>query len=273
MGSIQNIVYYCCVLKGGRVLYAYNGADHEIENLAALCLEMTPSYHRWYFQTMNKKTFGFLMEDGYVYFAIVNENLGNPRVLQFLENLVDEFRKVAKRGSNRSISNLNSVCLQEQLVPAIQQMVASLEQLSVTGSEWPAQTTELAPSPSNIANGQIETRASTKAPLLGKLSKQDKKQMNEHVIAMRHIELEEHRISTDRVKVDSGPIDSNDQGSTVSPVSRHKDIGSMRRRSSFQNLQKKWCRHVRIVLAIDALVCLVLFVVWLGICGGLKCIH
>ncbi|CAI9756788.1 unnamed protein product [Fraxinus pennsylvanica] len=117
MGSIQNIVYYCCVLKGGRVLYAYNGADHEIENLAALCLEMTPPYHGWYFQTMNKKTFGFLMEDGDVY--IVKENLGNPRVLRFLENLEDEFRLVAKRGSNRSMSNLNSVCLQEQLVSAI----------------------------------------------------------------------------------------------------------------------------------------------------------
>ncbi|KAL2520320.1 SNARE-like superfamily protein [Forsythia ovata] len=273
MGSIQNIVYYCCVSKGGRVLYAYNGADQEIENLAALCLEMTPPYHRWYFQTMDKKTFGFLIEDGYVYFAIVNESLNKLGVHRFLENLKDEFRKVAKRGSNRSVSNLNSVCLQEQLVPAIHRMVASLEQLSVTGSEWPAETSELSPSPCNNANGQIETGASTKAPLLGKPSKQDKKQMKEHVIAMRHIELEEHRRSTDRVKVDSGAIDSNDQGSTVSPVSLHKDIGSMRRRSSSQNLQKKWCHQVRIVLAIDALVCLVLFVVWLGICGGVKCIR
>ncbi|CAA2987123.1 phytolongin [Olea europaea subsp. europaea] len=273
MDSTQNIVYYCCVLKGDRVLYAYNDADHEIENLAALCLEMTPPYHRWYFQTMNKKTFGFLMEDGYVYFAIVNESLGNPGFLRFLENLKDEFRKVAKRSSNRSMSNLNSVCLQEQLVPAIKSMVASLEQLSVTGSEWQAETSELSPSPSNNANGPIETRASsTKAPLLGKLSKQEKKQMKEHVIVMKHIELEEHRKSTDRVMVDSGAIDSNDQGPSVSPVSLHKDIGSMRRSSS-QNFQKKWCRHVRIVLAIDALVCLLLFLVWLGICHGVKCIR
>ncbi|XP_022861508.1 phytolongin Phyl1.1-like isoform X1 [Olea europaea var. sylvestris] len=273
MGSFQNIVYYCCVSKGGRVLYAYNGADHETENLAALCLEMTPPYHRWYFQTMEKKTFGFLMEDGYVYFAIVNESLGNRGVLRFLENLKDEFRKLAKRGSNRSMSNLSSVCLQEQLVPAIQRMVASLEQLSVTGSKWPDETKELSPSPCNNANGQIETSTSTKAPLLGKPSKQERKQMKEHIIAMRHIELEEHRRSTDRVKVDPGAMDFNDQGSTVAPVSLQKDIGSMRRRSSSQNLQKKWCRLVRIVLAIDALVCLVLLAIWLGICGGVKCIR
>lgn len=271
MGSIQNIVYYCCVSKGGRVLYAFNGADHETENLAALCLEMTPPYHRWYFQTMDKKTFGFLVEDGYVYFSIVNESLGNLGVLQFLKNLKDEFRKVAKRGSNRSMSNLNSVCLQDQLVPAVQRMVASLEQLSVSGSEWPAETSKLSPSPCNNASGQIETSASTKAPLLVKPSKQERKQMKEHIIAMKHIELEEHRRSTDRVKVDSGAIDSNDHGSTVSPVSLNKEIGSMRRRSSSQNVQKKWCRQVRIVLAIDALVCLVLFAIWLVICGGVKC--
>ncbi|KAL2456570.1 SNARE-like superfamily protein [Forsythia ovata] len=124
---------------------------------------------------MDKKTFGSLIKDGYVYFSIVNESLGKLGVHRFLENLKDEFRKVAKRGSNMSVSNLNSVCLQQQLVSAIHRMVASLEQLSVTGSEWPAETSELSHSPCNNANGQLETGAPTKAPLLGNPSKQDKR--------------------------------------------------------------------------------------------------
>lgn len=241
-------MYYCSVSKGGQLLYAYNGGDHEIENLAALCLEKVPPFHKWYFQTMAKKTFGFLMEgEGYVYFAIVDEGLGNAKVLRFLEQLKDEFRRVAKRGSCWTMSNLNSLCLQGELVPVI--------------------------SPCNNATGEIEGGASTNALLLGKPSRQEKKKMKDHVIAMRDAELEEHRKSTEQVKVDSGDLDMNDQGTTVSPIMSQKELCLVRSITSSQNFQKKWCRHVRVVLAIDALVCLVLFVIWLIICEGTKCLH
>lgn len=291
MGSIEKTVYYCCVSKskamGGRILYAYSGGEHEIESMAALCLERVPPYHKWYFQTMGKKTFGFLIEEGYVYFAIVAEGIGNSGILQFLERVRDEFRKAAKKGSSRSISNLSSLCIQEQLVPVIHRLITSIEHVSQTSNEWPAEASfphhhaGLSPSPTNEANGQTEIAASTKAPLLGKSSKHEKSRkkmmMKDHVIAMRDIELEEHRKSTDRVaKVDTGTLDSNSQSGAVSGnAAVPKDMGPslMRTRSGNQNIRKKWCRQVRIVLAIDAAVCLVMLVIWLIICGGTTCLH
>ncbi|CBI16993.3 unnamed protein product, partial [Vitis vinifera] len=203
MGSFENTVYYCCVSKGNRILYAYGGGGHEIENLAALCLERAPPFHKWYFQTMGKKTFGFLMEDGHVYFAIVDEGLGNPGVLQFLEHMRDEFKKVARKDSRGSPSSFNSLHIQDQLVPIIHRLISSLEHVSQTSNNWIA----------DDANGQMEAASSTKAPLLGKFSKQEKKKkMKDPVIAMRDIELEEHRKSTDRgIKIDSGNSDSNSQ--------------------------------------------------------------
>ncbi|XP_059636579.1 phytolongin Phyl1.1-like [Cornus florida] len=279
MGSIQNTVHYCCVSKGTRILYAYSGGDHEIENLAARCLERTPPYHTWYFHTMCEKTFGFLMEDGYVYFVIMDEGLGNSGVLQFLENVRSEFKKVARKGSSRSISNLNSLCIEEQLVPVIRHLITTLERVSNPSNEWQGKSPsphhmDLSPSSSNNANEQIEVSTSTKIPLLGKSSKQEKRKMKDHVIAIRDIELEEHRKSTDRgVKGNSGTLDSDNQGAVVSSGSLQKDMGSMRIRSGTQSIRKKWCRLVRIVLAVDAAVCLVLFVIWLGICGGTDCIH
>ncbi|MCI10652.1 putative VAMP-like protein, partial [Trifolium medium] len=93
MDSIQNKVHYCCVSKGNHILYAYNGGGEEVENVAALCLEAAPPFHRWYFETIGKKTYGLLMEDGYVYFTIVDEGLGSSVVLRFLEHVRDEFRK------------------------------------------------------------------------------------------------------------------------------------------------------------------------------------
>ncbi|KAL0326452.1 UNVERIFIED_CONTAM: Phytolongin Phyl1.1 [Sesamum radiatum] len=280
MDPVKTTVSYCCVSKGGRVLYAYNSGDHGVEDLAALCLERTPPFHRWYFQTTRKTTFGFLMDDGHVYFAIVNRGLGNSQVLGFLEKLRDQFRMLGKRGST-------SLCLQEQLLPAVTRLVASLERLSLSASgtgtkDWPAQNAlplpyqgELALSPFNNANGHIETGSSTKAPLLGKPNKQEKKKMKDHVIAVtvRDTEMEEHRRSTDRgVKIDSGLLNSSSQGtSSASPM--RKEFSSTRIKSGSQNLQRKWCRQVRIVLAIDAAVCLVLFVIWLIICHGTKCIR
>ncbi|XVE93628.1 hypothetical protein REPUB_Repub01dG0210400 [Reevesia pubescens] len=276
MGSIQNTVHYCCVSKGNRTLYEYSGGNHEIENLAALCLERTPPFHMWYFETIDKKTFGFFIEDGYVYFTIVDEVLENHGVLQFLEHMRNEFKNVARKSSRGSFSGMSSIGIQEQLVPLIQRLITSLEHVSHSGNNWKAETSSsdhagLSPSPSN-ANAQLEAASSTKAPLLGRSSKQEKKKLKDHVIAVRDIQLEEHQKSSDRVvKVDSTALDSNNQNGASSSISLQKDLDSMRIRSSSQNIRKKWWRLVRIALAIDAAICLLLFVIWLSICKGIEC--
>ncbi|KAK8622326.1 hypothetical protein V6N13_117248 [Hibiscus sabdariffa] len=77
MGLNKNTVNCCCVSRGHRTLYEYCGGDHEIENMAVLCLERTLSFHKWYFETIGKRTFGFLFEDGCVYFAIADEDVEN----------------------------------------------------------------------------------------------------------------------------------------------------------------------------------------------------
>ncbi|KAJ7982578.1 Phytolongin Phyl1.1 [Quillaja saponaria] len=277
MDSLHSKVYYCCVSKGNRILYAYSGGDHEIETLASLCLDKAPLFHRWYFHTKGKRTYGFLMEDGYVYFTIVDEGFGNLGVLQFLGHVRDAFKKLSRKGSRGSLSSMNSILVQEQLVPIIHRLISSLENVSQNGSRWIDETSSslnagLSPSPNNV-NGQIEVLSSTKDPLLGKSSKQEKKS-KDHVIAMRDVELEERRKSTDRgVKVDLVHLDSNSQGGAGSSISLRKDLGSVRIRSGAQNIRKKWWRQVRIVLAIDAAVCVILFVIWLLICHGISCIR
>ncbi|GFQ05792.1 probable vamp-like protein at1g33475 [Phtheirospermum japonicum] len=256
MASVGNTVSYCCIWKkGGRVLYTYKNGGHEIANLALSCLEMTPPYHRWYFQTAGKHTFGFLIDNEYVYFAIVYESLGNSHVLRFLQKLRDEFGRVGdKRGSTKTVSSLDSLCLQEHLFPVVLRLVASLEQH--VKQEWPDN--------SNGNNTHVVddgVASSTKAPLLGKPSKQDKKKMKDDHVAVA-IEMEEHRRSTDRGhKIDHGASSSSSSQST-----RINKLSS-------QNLQKKWCRRVWIVLAIDAAVCVVLFIIWLFVCHGTECIR
>ncbi|GLT93932.1 hypothetical protein SLE2022_117000 [Rubroshorea leprosula] len=264
MGSIYDKVHYCCVWKGNQILYAYNRGEDEIEALAALCLERTPPFHKWYFETVGRRTFGFLIEDGYVYFTMVDKVLANPVVLQFLQRMRDEFKKVAKSDFKGSFSNMILVNVQEEFVPVIRNLINSLEHVSQSSNEREAESETSSPSD---LNAEIEAASSTKAPLLRNLSKKKKKQ-KDHVISIRDIELEEHWNSSDRVKVDSEPLDSNNHHGASSSISSQKDFGSARIRSGAPNIPKKWCHLLRIFLAIDAVVCLVIVAILLFVYLG-----
>ncbi|KAF3545973.1 hypothetical protein DY000_02002976 [Brassica cretica] len=56
MGLIKNTVHYCCVSRDNQILYAYNGGDQSNESLAGLCLEKTPPFHAWYFESIGRSS-------------------------------------------------------------------------------------------------------------------------------------------------------------------------------------------------------------------------
>ncbi|KAG6435215.1 hypothetical protein SASPL_100085 [Salvia splendens] len=230
-------VCYCCVWKEGRILYKYSIGNHEIDNMAALCLESIPPYHRSYSQTIASYTFTFLIDGAFVYLAILRRHtLTNSHLLAFLHSLRDQFTNIAS--STNTLDN-------DHFAPAACRLVASLERLSEGGggSTWP-----------DMNGAEAAGTSSTKAPLLARPCKQDKKKKQKKKddgdgagvgVAVIDIETPEHRRS------------GNSDGIKTSP----------------QYLRDKWCRQVRIVVAIDAAVCVVLLVIWLVICKGLECIR
>lgn len=235
MGSIQNTVHYCCVSRGNQILYGYNnGGDHRNESLAALCLEKTPPFHKWYFETRSKRTFGFLIEDGLVYFAIADDVFKRSTLLEFLENLRDELKKNSRGSFSGSISFSN---VQDQLVRRLIQRVAETNH-------------HLTCLP--LSSPSIDGANSTKAPLLGRSNKQEKKKGN----TLRGVELEEGNVTE---------CSSNASSSAAAAVAY------VPRRDRSQSIEKKWRRQVKIVLVIDAAICLTLLGVWLAICQGIEC--
>ncbi|XP_022566368.1 phytolongin Phyl1.2 isoform X2 [Brassica napus] len=257
-------VHYCCVSRGNQILYGYNngGDHHRNESLAALCLEKTPPFHKWYFETISKRTFGFLIEeDGLVYFAIVDEVFKRSSVLEFLENLKDELKKADKKNSRGSFSgsiSFNNV--QDQLV---RRLIASLERVAETNHL----TCLPLSSPSIDGAEQSDVAISTKAPLLGRSNKQEKKKKGkDHVNTLRGVEVEEQRKSTDRGNVTESSNASSAAAAAATYVPRRD------RSSGSQSIEKKWRRQVKIVLVIDAAICLTLLGVWLAICQGIQCL-
>ncbi|CAO2834424.1 unnamed protein product [Amaranthus hypochondriacus] len=266
MGSVEKgFVHYCCIAKGGKILQTYSGGDHEIETLAALCLELAPLYHRWYSQTMGGRKFFFLMEDGFIYFAITHEGIDNSALFRFLENVRNEFKKITKKGLSRKGIGSNS---DQQLVPVIRKLITSLQNVSQTGEIVNGSKLNSPSAPCDAYyGGGAEGATSTKAPLLGnKGLKQEKRGKDHHIIGMRGIELEENRRSTDGGS--RSVLESSNAGG-VSPLALHKD--SMRTRS--QTIRRKWCRLVWLVVVTDAAICIVLFLVWLLLCAGFECVR
>ncbi|KAJ0977246.1 hypothetical protein J5N97_012720 [Dioscorea zingiberensis] len=231
---ITNMVY-CCISKGGKVLYSYNGGDRELEALAALCLENTPPFHSWYSHSVGKRTFGFLIVDDCTYFAIVDPCDGSSSVYRFLQHIRDGFRRVSKNG------------LQDEIFPIIQRLMASLESVNSPAASTEERSPEVWSS--------SDASPSTKAPLLGKHDKKAK--MKERVIEVRDCE-EEH---VDRgVRID------------VSPEQPMRGMSLQKSASTRARGQRLWCRHVKIVAAIDVFLCLVLFGIWLAVCRGFQCV-
>lgn len=249
-----NTVSYCSVSMGNRVLYAYNvDGNHDMEALASLCLENTPQFHTWYFEKRGRKTFGYVVEDSFVYFAIVNGDLKSQSVLQLLESIRDEFKKFQRKSLRRNSSGLNSICIQEQVGPVINTLISSFECVPKSGND-------------HVGYILSPTDISGQAPLLGKPSKQEMRGAKDHIIAVRDIEKQDNRKSTERgVKVDFINVDSNNQGGGGG--------SSMMIRPCSQSIRRKWRRQVRIVLAVDAAVCVILFCIWLLICHGIDCIR
>lgn len=236
--SMDNTLY-CCIAKGKRILYSYNSKGLELEALAALCLENSPPFHRWYFHTIGTRTFGYLMEGGCTYFAIVDPSLGTLEILQFLKHMRDGFKRVSMNGFHGEV------------VPIIQQLISSLQRM---------------PRPATISvdeslEGNVSSDGSTSGwtPLLGN-SKHDKRKMKDKVVET-HEDCED---LIDRVKINMPP-------EPVGSMSLQKS-SSLTRTQAPQVAQRLWWRHVKLVVAADIILCLVLFGVWLAVCKGFKCI-
>ncbi|CAL9158343.1 unnamed protein product [Musa hybrid cultivar] len=243
MGSSIDNTVYCCIAKGNKILYSYNSKGHELETLAILCLENAPAFHKWYFHSIGTRTFGFLTADGHTYFAIIDPSVGNLAILQFLEHIQDGFRKVAKNGFH------------DDLVPIVQRLIASLENM-------PRYAFSLDDNSEGTASSDGST--STKAPLLGKNSgsHHDKKKMKDKVLQSDDV-IEDDADRT--VKIDMPP-------QTVGAMSLPRSLSSTRLRVQ-QAGRRLWCRHVKIVIATDIIICLILFGVWLAVCRGFHCLR
>lgn len=261
MISNQNLVFYSCIAKGAIVLAEFSSKeDQGIGSLAQRCIEKTPPNHSFFSHTVSRRTYSFLIDGDFVYFAIYDENLCKSEAISLLDRLKCAFDKLLVKGLIPDGDKLTSNCLQSQLNPVFLEIMAlDLELVTSPSSESMSSRN---PSMSSSSKGR-----KSGVPLLGNPLKTLKKK--------RRLSEEVNGNPKDGYGVVENSMNlSNDvNGGTAFrdfPVSMQKGGGFFT--GDRQKAKQVWRKHVLVVLFLDFVVCAALFGIWLYVCRGFQCI-
>lgn len=256
-----NLVYYACVAKGTIILAEINSKDADLGSLALKCLEKTPPLHRFFSHTIRNRTYTFLIENPFVLFAIFDEKVDKSDGLAFLKGVEDAFREVIERSSGKKrLDKLHSHCFQGELNPVFHQLLDSAIDVD-EGSNSPR---------SELDHGRSTSLDSVKGKKIGS--------MPLLADAANSLKLKKKRFFGQFKKRNNDMcekrVDVSDDGIRLSrdfSVVMQKN-GLIHGEGGHQKAKKVWKKQVWVVLSLDLIVCTILFIVWLCVCRGFKCI-
>ncbi|GFQ00281.1 probable vamp-like protein at1g33475 [Phtheirospermum japonicum] len=125
MVSDPGLIHYACIAKGTTVLAESNSKDASLGAVAAKCLDNTPPFHARFTHTVRWRTYAFLIDESFVYFAIFDDRLKKSEGFAFLESVKNAFAGVSKGHKKPGLQNLSSHCFQGELNPVFRQLLGS----------------------------------------------------------------------------------------------------------------------------------------------------
>lgn len=244
--SNPTLIFYACIAKGTTILAEFNGEQSpDLSPFAKKCIELTPPHHSMFSHTQRHKTYLFLVDDPFVYFAIFHDSLGKSEGLRFLNGVKLGFCELIKGGA---IRNFNHLGLQAQFDFILRGLLSDSESLTSPGSVVS----------SDSRNPSLDsTNGVFSAPLLSSPGKGLKKKK---------------RFFGETANGDCGKdgnfenkVDVGDEMNGYVP--QNSPFSSDR-----QKAKQVWKKQVWVVLLLDLFVCVILFGVWLWVCRGFQCI-
>lgn len=246
MISNPNPIFYACIAKKTTILAEFS-REPDLKLLAHKCIERTPSYHFMFTHTVRNRTYTFLIEDPFVYFAIFDQNLDPSEALSFLDCLKCAFKEVVKEGELvRGSENFSSHSFQVKLDPFFRKLMASDRGLSITNRN---PSTDLSKGKQILSSPLLDA-----SPTEG-LKKRLSGDVGKDIAIEKKLDVGDD-VNADYSKSLSFPLQKN----------HCLHVGD------YQKAKQVWRKHVWVVLLLDLFVCLVLFVIWLWVCGGVECI-
>ncbi|XP_019200305.1 PREDICTED: phytolongin Phyl2.1 [Ipomoea nil] len=269
MISDPSLVRYACVAKDNIVVAEFNSEDADLGALAMRCLEKTPEFHSMFTHTVRQRTYTFLIESPFVYLAIFDERLEKSEGLAFLRGVKEGFDCFVEGSSTKKrLEHVASHCFQGEFNPIFHQLLDSMSDTEeAPHSPRKQRHHERRGSGSGSGSGSTDSLCGRKmrsATLFGEANNLKKKKKRL---------LGESRKSG----MDLGNERKLNMGDDGAELSREFSV-SMHKNAAFsgelghQRAKKVWKKQVWVVLSLDLIVCTILFVIWLWVCRGFKCI-
>ncbi|KAG8390420.1 hypothetical protein BUALT_Bualt01G0081500 [Buddleja alternifolia] len=254
-----DLIHYACIAKGATVLAEFNSKDAALGAVAKKCLDNTPPFHATFTHTVRSRTYTFLIDDAaFVYFAIFDEKLEKSEGLAFLKSVRDAFGGVSM--DRKRLESLSSHCFQGEFNPVFRHLLGSgLDHMDGIGSPRGQRLGQ---------NGMLHCdlnsiRGRSKPNGVTGLKKMRDRFLGEFNIGKRNVDKREN------VEDDGHEIGISHE---FSPL-RHKNGGLYSGDHLVHHKAKNvWKKQVWVVLTLDLIICLILFAIWLWVCGGFKCI-
>ncbi|XP_059663611.1 phytolongin Phyl2.2-like [Cornus florida] len=266
MISNPDLVYYASASNGATILVEFNSVEADLGRIAAKCLKKTPLFHIIFSHTIRQRTYKFLIDDPFIYFAVFDENLDNSKGLAFLKGVlfidIIESNLLLKVLATQTvlafhpINDLDSLhfhCFQGEFNPVFHQLL------------MPPSNFDALYSPQRILkHSQSGSLDSPKGLKFGSVAQRG-----------LNIKLNMEMGGEGEDSVVGNWVDIINGGAGLSReflVLMQKKNGFYAVDSGTQRAKLVWKKHVWVVLSLDLIVCFVLFGIWLWICRGFKCI-
>ncbi|KZV31023.1 putative VAMP-like protein-like [Dorcoceras hygrometricum] len=263
-----DVLHYACIAKGTTVLAEFNSKDEALGALAAKCLEKTPAFHSTFSHTVRSRTYAFLIDDPFIYFAIFDVKLENSEGFAFLKSVRGSFEDVFNRDSGkRRLEHLTSHCFQGEFNPVFHQLLGPALGTEMEGFGSPGWLTT---NPNGMlwSGSRSIGRHNSDAAMRFKVIKQrwfgefkEKGRINTE-------KRGEKRVCEENESPDLGA------GREFSLVMHKNGVYSTELLGlhNHHKAKKVWTKQVWIVLSLDLIICTILFAVWLWVCSGFKCV-
>ncbi|CAI0400410.1 unnamed protein product [Linum tenue] len=128
MISNPDLILYACIAKGSTILaeFASPTAEPGIEEIAHKCIGIAPPppHHTTFSQTAKKKTYTFLIDDPFVYFAVYHHDLAKLESSWFIDRVKISFLELIASNSVRDLDNLAALCFQAEFSPQFREILA-----------------------------------------------------------------------------------------------------------------------------------------------------
>nr|BAS01267.1 vesicle-associated membrane protein 72A.2 [Marchantia polymorpha] len=232
-----NSLIYSFVARGTVVLAEYTAFSGNFSTIAVQCLQKLPANNNKFTYTCDRHTFNYLVEDGFTYLVVADEDFGRQIPFAFLERVKEDFKR--RYGGGRADTAIAHSLDKEFGYEGKLDVAYSLDK--EFGSKLKEHMTFCVEHPEEM----------------NKLSK-----IKAQVSEVKGIMMDNIEKVLDRGEKIEVLVDKTDNLRTQADNFQ---------RQGRQLRRKMWLQNFKVKLIVLAIIIVVILIIWLSICKGFKC--